>query len=97
MIKQYLFYERNNGGGILKNIKPDLDVAQSWNRLTNEPENIQIHDRMLIDNAIMEFSLILREVSETAMEEVSAKNFAYYKQLAGYYAEGKLSRDNGKS
>ena len=95
MLKQYLFFEGNRGG-ILKNIEPDLDVAESWNRIANEPENIQIHDRILIDNAIMEFSLIMLEVSETAREEVSAKNFAYYKQLVGYYEEAEAKRENGK-
>ena len=85
-IKKYLFYEKYvDEDGLKRRFDPDFAIAQSWNRLAYEPENIQEHDRLLIDHEAMELGLVLAGVPQSTAHDVTTQRFNYTQAARNYY------------
>ena len=86
-IKGYLFYGKCAEGenGEKKRFDPSFAIAQSWNRLAYEPENIQEHDRLLIQHEIMEIHLATKGLPQSVAHDETSKKFDYAGAAIQYY------------
>ena len=85
-IKNYLFYEKYvDEDGVKKRFDPNFAIAQSWNRLAYEPDNIQEHDIILIEHESMELGLVLAGASQSIAHEITSQKFDYSKAMHDYY------------
>ena len=88
LIKNYLFYMKNvNENGEMKRFDPDFYIAQSWNRLAYEPENIQEHDKILIQHESMEIKLVMEGYSQEEAHDITSERYNYAEAASQFYAE----------
>ena len=87
-IKGYLFYKKcaEDENGEKKRFDPSFAIAQSWNRLAYEPENIKEHDRILIQHEMMELGLVFfKGYSQTEAHDITSQSFDYAGAAIRYY------------
>ena len=86
-IKGYLFYKKcaEDENGEKKRFDPSFAIAQSWNRLAYEPENIQEHDKILIQHEIKEIHLITEGMTQSVAHDKTSQEFNYAEAAIQYY------------
>jgi hypothetical protein len=101
LVKQYIFYSEHELSNGIHRFEPDFFMAQSWRRLAFEPENIQLHDIMLIKHELYEMALVTQGIPYHEVHDLSnEKGFNYQRMCKEYYKElgvkqNKHNKDSG--
>ena len=87
-IKDYLFnldtIQDLNGNPMP--FEPSFAIAESWNRLAFDRDNIQPHDLLLLKHEAMEMSLYFQGYSQDKAHELTQKKYNYTAATQEYYA-----------
>jgi len=85
-VKNYLFIDKHNLGGVTKRFDPNYEISQSWQRLWIG-ENILAHDITLIFHEEYESELVKSGMSQSKAHILASKKYNYAKEMEDYYAE----------
>ena len=85
-IKNYLFVDEHNLGGVLQRFDPNYDISQSWQRLW-QGDNIQTHDMTLLRHEIYERELVKQGNSQNKAHVIASEKYNYTKEVYDYHAK----------
>lgn len=83
-IKNFIFMEKHDLGGVVDYFYPDYMMAQSWQRLI-DGKNIQPHDITLLNHERMERQLMKQGHTQNEAHTITSKTYNYSKEAAEYY------------
>ena len=64
-----------------------FEIAQSWQRLSDENLTIEPHDITLLRHELLEISLVREGLSQNEAHESASKKYDYAEESMMYYAE----------
>lgn len=85
-VKNYLFNDKHDLGGVVKRFDPNYEISQSWQRLW-DGKNIFPHDLTLINHEKYESELIETGLSQAKAHILASRKYNYAKEVRNYYAE----------
>ncbi len=87
LIKQYLFFNVHDLDGEIRRFDPSFEIAQSWQRLAFEPQNIKPHDLTLLSHELKEISLVNQGMSQHDAHIEAAELYPYGRECQEYYQQ----------
>ena len=81
-VKNYLFIDEHDLGGVTKRFDPNYEISQSWQRLWHG-ENILKHDLTLIQHEIYERELVKSGISQGKAHLLASQKYNYTRELRG--------------
>ena len=90
-VKNYLFFETHILITGIKRFDPSFEIAESWQRLADMQEYVQLHDRLLIPHELMEMELITQGFSQSEAHDKTCLKYNYPKETNIFY--GKLQHE----
>jgi hypothetical protein len=76
-VKNYLFVETHILSTGIKRFDPSFEIAESWQRLTDMQDYIQLHDKLLIPHELMEMELITKGMSQSEAHDRTCLEYDY--------------------
>lgn len=84
-IKNFLFMEMHDLNGKISRFSPSCDIAQSWQRLSDENMVILPHDLTLIEHEILERKYMKQGLSQDKAHTLATQKYNYQKEAEEYY------------
>lgn len=98
MVKNYIFYDMHQLDDGYRRFDADFCMAQSWQRLAFEPENIQKHDIVLIQHELREMIYVADGMPYRDAHIKSCEDGYDYPILCKeYYRNLKRDKENKRS
>lgn len=92
-VKNYLFIETHILSTGIKRFDPSFEIAESWQRLSDMQDYVQLHDKLLIPHELMEMDLITKGYSQNEAHEKTCKYFDYPKETNIFYKKLQTERN----
>jgi hypothetical protein len=77
LVKNYLFNDLHVLDGKIARFDPEIHIAQSWQRLAFDQDNVLPHDMILIQHEMMELNLVNSGVSQSEAHNITNKQYNY--------------------
>lgn len=87
LIKTYLFLMEHTLESGRKRFDPCFEIAESWQRLAFDPQNIKPHDLTLLRHEIKEMEILntVKGISQSDAHTLATKEFNYQEESKEYY------------
>lgn len=95
LIKNYLFMDVHElSNGEFRRFDPSFSIAESWQRLADDPKRIQPHDITLLNHELSEMELVKEGYSQLDAHTITSKTYNYSRECDEFY--GKLQQDHAR-
>jgi hypothetical protein len=86
LIKNYLFISEHQLSDGFRRFDPSFEIAETWQRLSDMPENIQEHDKLLIPHELKEIKIINEMgISQIEAHVMANEDFNYGLESNKFY------------
>lgn len=86
-VKNYLFNDAHYLQGEIKRFSPCFEIAESWQRLAFDPDNIKPHDITLINHELTENQLVSSGISQDQAHRTATREYNYTLESKEYYKQ----------
>ena len=87
LIKQYLFFNVHDLEGGIRRFDASFEIAQSWQRLSFDPQNIKPHDLTLLSHELTEIDYVNHGMSQKDAHIKASEEYPYAKECKKYYEQ----------
>lgn len=84
-IKNYLFVDEHLLDEGVKRFTPSFEIAQSWQRLAYDFENVKNHDFTLLKHELREMALVNQGYSQSEAHRITERDYNYRIESIEYY------------
>lgn len=84
-VKNYLFVETHILSTGIKQFDPSFEIAESWQRLADMQEYVQLHDKLLIPHELMEMSLVTKGINQADAHRQTCLKYDYPNATNEFY------------
>lgn len=85
LLKNHLFIDEHYFDGHIKQFEPCFEIADTWQRLSDNQKYVQQHDELLIPNVLLETRFILDGLTQYYAHLNACEAFNYPKEANNFY------------
>ena len=93
LVKNHLFIHDHYFGNSINQFEPCFEIADTWQRLSDKPEYVQLHDKLLIPYVLSEIRFIIDGLPQYYAHLNACEAFNYPKETNDFYKKSLVSNE----